>query len=111
MIQQREILLVPFPFSDQSGKKVRPVTVVSNEHYNKNSEDLIVIGITSTKTKSEYSLNLTNKDLDYGNLISPCTLKCENILKINKNLIVKKIGKINKEKLGKIREKLLRIIS
>ena len=30
MIEQRDLLLMPFPFSDQSGRKVRPVIVISN---------------------------------------------------------------------------------
>jgi len=30
-MKQRDILLVPFPFSGQSGIKVRPVVIVSND--------------------------------------------------------------------------------
>ena len=54
------MLLVPFPFSDQSGKKVRPVIVLSNNDFNTNSEDIIVVGITSNIIKDKYSLNFSN---------------------------------------------------
>ena len=47
MIEQRDLLLVPFPFSDQSGIKVRPVIVISNNSFNSDSEDILVVGVTS----------------------------------------------------------------
>lgn len=96
--EQRDLLLVPFPFSDQSGKKVRPVVVISNNEFNNLSEDLIVIGVTSNISKDKYTLDLTNKDLEEGTLFDLCCIKVENILRIDKQLIVKKIGKLKKEK-------------
>lgn len=110
MIEQREILLVPFPFSDQSGRKVRPVIVISNEEFNTRSEDVLVVGVTSNISKDRYLLSLTNKDLEEGKLLSECCIKVENILKIDKELIIKKIGKIDQNKLNKIRDMVLFII-
>ena len=102
MIGQRDLILVPFPFSDQSGRKVRPAVIVSNEGFNERSEDVLIVGVTSNVSKDTYTLPLSNNDLDEGKLITPCCIKVENILKIDKTLIVKKIGKISKEKLAKI---------
>ena len=110
MIAQREILLVPFPFSDQSGRKVRPVIVISNEEFNLRSEDVLVVGITSNISKDKYTLGLTDKDVEEGKLLSECCIKVENILKIDKEMIIKKIGKINQSKLSKIIEMILFII-
>jgi len=111
MIEQRDLLLVPFPFSDQSGRKVRPVIVVSNNEFNKFSQDIIVIGVTSNILKDRYTINLTNNDLDEGKLFTNCTIKTENLLKLDKELIIKKIGKINKETLKDIIDKLLTMIN
>ncbi|MBU3906946.1 MAG: type II toxin-antitoxin system PemK/MazF family toxin [Nanoarchaeota archaeon] len=111
MIEQRELLLVPFPFSDQSGRKVRPVIVISNNEFNKYSDDVIVIGVTSNNLKDKYTINLTNKSLDEGKLLTNCFIKIENLLKLDKELIIKKIGKINKETLKNIIDKLSAIIS
>lgn len=102
MIEQRDLLLVPFPFSDQSGLKVRPVVVVSNNHFNRHSEDLIVAGVTSNVSKDRYSVLLLSEDLDEGKLSSLCSVKAENILKMDRGLVIRKIGKINKGKLGEI---------
>jgi mRNA interferase MazF len=111
MIEQKDLLLVPFPFSDQSGRKVRPVIVISNNEFNKYSEDIIVIGVTSNVLKEKYTINLTNKNLDEGKLFTNCSIRIENILKLDKELIIKKIGKINKETLKNIIDKLYTIIN
>ena len=44
--RQRDIILVPYPFSDLSTIKKRPAIVVSNELVNK-SNDVIIARITS----------------------------------------------------------------
>lgn len=110
MIEQRDLLLVPFPFSDQSGRKVRPVIVISNNEFNNNSKDVIVIGVTSNISKDKYTINLTNNNLDEGKLLTNCYIKIENVLKLDKELIIKKIGKINKVILKNIIDKLFEII-
>ena len=111
MIGQGDLLLVPFPFSDQSGKKVRPVIVISCNEFNKFSEDVIVIGVTSNISKDKYTINLTNNNLDEGSLSTSCCIKVENVLKLDKELIIKKIGRINNETLRKMVTKLNEIIS
>ena len=109
IINQREILLVPFPFSDQSGKKVRPVVVISNNSFNKDSEDLLVTGLTSNISKDKYTVLLNNNDLEEGQ-IDLCCIKVENILRLDKTLIIKKIGKINKSKLREAVDVLNKIV-
>jgi len=110
MIKQRDLLLVPFPFSDQTGRKVRPVIVISKDDFNEYSEDVIVVGVTSNISKEKYSLKFTNEDLDEGKLLTNCVIKVENILRLDKYLILKKIGRIEKEKLRQIIEVLSDII-
>jgi mRNA interferase MazF len=110
-MKQRDLLLVPFPFSDQKGKKVRPVIVISSDKFNLNSEDLLVVGVTSNISKHKYSLNLIDIDLEEGELYSKCSIKCESILKIDKEIILKKIGKINKKTFELIKNKILELIN
>ena len=96
MIKQRDILLVPFPFSDQSGSKVRPVLVLSNDNYNKSGEDLIVCAITSNLKQTDYSILINSKNLEKGILYQKSSIKIDGILKINKSLVIKNIGTMNK---------------
>jgi len=110
-LMQRDLLLVPFPFSDQSGNKVRPVMVVSNRAFNEHSEDLLVVGITSNISRGKYTISLSSTDLEEGQLYSKCCIKAENILKIEKSMVVKKIGKAKKEKLESTIKTINKIIS
>ena len=110
MIEQRDLILVPFPFSDQSGRKVRPVIVISNNEFNESSNDIIIVGATSNISKDRYTAKLGNGDLEDGKLFTPCGIKVENILRLEKGLIIKKIGKISKFKLNEIINILDKII-
>lgn len=105
-VEQREVLLVPFPFSDFSGIKIRPVLVLSNSSFNNLSNDVIVCGITTNTIKDYYSISITNKDLEQGKLHSDCSIKVESILRIDKRIVIKKIGKVKEEILSKVMEKL-----
>jgi len=42
-----EIILIPFPFSNQEGSKKRPAVVISSPAYHINRPDLLIMAITS----------------------------------------------------------------
>lgn len=42
-----ELLLVPFPFTDQSTQKKRPAVVMSSADYNAVRSDLMLMAVTS----------------------------------------------------------------
>ena len=50
MYKQRDIVLIPFPYSDLSGAKQRPALIISNKNLSK-SQDRMCCLITSTNTK------------------------------------------------------------
>ena len=109
MTEQRDILLVPFPFSDQSGKKVRPVLILSCDDYNNQQSDLLVCAITSKPGHNRYILKINNSNLEEGKLFVESYIRADSILKINKELIIKNIGKLNKENFNKIKLVLKKI--
>ena len=49
-----DILLVPFPFTDQTSIKKRPTVVISSERYNRQKSDIIIMAITSQFNKEFY---------------------------------------------------------
>ncbi len=42
-----DVVLVPFPFTNQAESKKRPAVVVSHENYNRTRPDIVVMAITS----------------------------------------------------------------
>lgn len=42
-----DVVLVPFPFTDQTSSKKRPAVVVSHADYNANRRDVVIMAITS----------------------------------------------------------------
>ena len=104
--QQRDLLLMPFPYSDLSGSKVRPVLVVSNNKFNNSSGDLIVCGVTSNISKDFYTVLLEKNGLETGKLFEDCCIKVKNIAKIDKLKIIKKIGKVGEQDFSQVLLKL-----
>ncbi len=103
---QRDILLVPFPFSDLSGQKVRPVVVISNDTFNTSSDDVLVCAITTTIKKQKYSILIDQTNIEEGNLHHSCCIKAESIVKISKKHIIKKIGKIDQNLFADVKRKI-----
>ena len=42
-----DVVLVPFPFTDQTGTKKRPAAIVSSGPYNADRRDIVIMAITS----------------------------------------------------------------
>jgi len=88
--KQREIVLVPFPYSDLSAVKKRPVLIVSNDAYNQRFDDVLVCVITSNKYRDSYSVDLTDKNLETGFLPEPSIIKTHKLFSVHKSKIIKK---------------------
>lgn len=108
--QQKEIVLIPYPFSDQEGVKVRPAIIISNNNFNKKSEDSIMLPLTSVIKEVPYSVLITQKDLSYGNLLKPSRIRIDKIFTIRKNLIRMKIGMVNNNIFEKIKSDIFKLI-
>ncbi len=104
--KQREIVLVPFPYSDLTGIKKRPVLIISNDFYNDLFEDVLVCVITSKNYEDNYSIHLENLDLEYGILPEPSVIKAHKIFSISKSKIIKKFSSVKPALFEKLIEKV-----
>ena len=107
---QRNIVLLPFPFSDLKQSKVRPVVIISNDNYNKKSDDVLVVPLTSNLKKTDYDVLITNKNMEKGNLIADSRIKVDKIFSIDKRLVKMNIGKVNKPTFSKIKKLITTLI-
>ena len=100
--KQKELVLLPYPFTDQEGNKVRPAVIISNDHFNIHSQEKIMIPITSVIKDEPYSIIINQADLLSGNLQKPSRIRCDKIFTINQYSIIMKFGKINDKTSNKI---------
>ena len=94
-VNQRDIILMPFPFTDLSQIKRRPGMIISNHEYNSNNEDVICCAITSNPKNYDESIEIANEDLDSGNLQYESRIKPTKIFTLHKGMILKKLAKLN----------------
>ena len=107
-VVQKKIFLAPFPFSDLSLEKVRPVLVISNDIYNDSSDDVIVCAISSKLDKFN-SVSLSSEDLDEGILFKKSIIKFDSLFKLEKSLLLKSIGIISDDKFDFVKGKILEL--
>ena len=65
-----DVLLVPFPFTDQTGSKKRPAVVVSSATFHRESADVIIMAIT-TQSRATSSLQVAVSDWQAAGLLRP----------------------------------------
>lgn len=105
--KQRDILLVPIPFTDLSSQKKRPVVVISNDDYNGSSDDIIVAAITSNIIHEiSFTLLIDSENLEEGAMPKKSIVRCDKIYTIAKNIIVTKFNVLDKKSFNKIKIKI-----
>lgn len=110
MYEQGDIVIVPFPFSDLSSIKKRPVLILSKTQENNIFDDIITCGITSHLKRTKYSVLINNDNLEQGNIPKESSIKVDKLFTLNKNIIEKKVAKINPSTLKIVKKEFLSLI-
>lgn len=106
IFKQGEIVIIPFPFTDLSSIKQRPVLILSKENYNNKTEDIIICGITSNPKAIEFSVIIDNNNLKEGQIPIKSKVKVDKIFTLNQQLVIKKVATLDKETLNQVLTKL-----
>ncbi|MEX8549095.1 MAG: type II toxin-antitoxin system PemK/MazF family toxin [Mucilaginibacter sp.] len=96
--KQGDIVLLPFPFTDQQGSKVRPGIVVSNSLVNQISKDVIIIQLTTQNIKDRtlaVEINNNHVSIAFKPPHNSQYAYCKKILVIEGDLIIKRISKVD----------------
>lgn len=104
--KQKEIVLVPFPYSDLTATKRRPVLIVFNDGYNRKFHDVVVSAITSNQFQDAYSVELKNEDLEIGVLPESSVVKTHKLFTIHQGKIIKKFSLVKSDYFKQITEKI-----
>jgi mRNA interferase MazF len=88
-----DVVLVPFPFTDQTTKKMRPAAVVSSTKYNQKRPDIVLMAITSQTAPPLSFGDLHLVHWNEAGLLKPSLIK-PIFASIEKTLILRKLGRI-----------------
>ncbi|MBZ0094042.1 MAG: type II toxin-antitoxin system PemK/MazF family toxin [Sulfuricella sp.] len=104
-----DVVLVPFPFTDQSGAKKRPAVIVSSSGYNDSRRDLVIMAITSqVRTPLGFGEAML-ADWQAAGLIKSSVLKPV-FTTIEQGLVVRIMGKLSASDLHTLREAIAQVI-
>ena len=104
-----DIVLVPFPFTDQSAIKKRPAVIVSSDTYNSKRPDIIIMAVTSQMQSASYFGDIIVDNWQKAGLLKPSVIK-PIFTTVEKKLIIKKLGSLDKEDQLSLKESLSDII-
>lgn len=108
-VNQKEVVLLPYPFSNLGGTKVRPALVVSNNQFNKKSDDCVMAPLTTTIKDEPYSVVIEQENMSSGKLLKPSRIRADKVFCVDKNLIKMKIGVLNSGSFKKVKKEIFKI--
>ncbi|MDO8590935.1 MAG: type II toxin-antitoxin system PemK/MazF family toxin [bacterium] len=83
------IVLVPFPFTDLSGQKVRPALVL---HVSSKGENCIVAFITSAHRQKAYAFDVSILSSRRNGLIVNSVVKIDHLATLQKKIVLGELG-------------------
>jgi mRNA interferase MazF len=91
MPERGDLLLVPFPFTDLSAAKRRPVLAITTaDRYG----DFIALAVTS-RPQADHGVALTAADLVGGSLPAASWIRTDRVVTLNGSLVVKSVGRVS----------------
>ena len=85
------IVVMPFPFSDLSGSKLRPVAVLADV----GRGDWLLCQITSNPYGDSNAIRITNAELERGSLNMVSFVRPMKLFTANESLMVKRVAILN----------------
>jgi len=102
-----DIVILNFPFSDLSTTKRRPAFVLANCGYG----DIVLCQITSKPAKNEFSIKIEQNDFEIGSLPIVSFIRADKLFTADKELVLYKAGHIKQEKINKVIQTVISVIS
>lgn len=104
-----DVVLVPFPFTDQTTSKKRPAVIVSSSDYQQHRPDLVLMAVTSQLRPSPFYGELVIHEWKKAGLVKPSVIKPV-IATVHRRLVLAKRGKLQGPDLGALRTLLREIL-
>ncbi len=104
-----EVVLVPFPFTDQSTAKQRPAVVVSSTRYNAERPDLILMAITSQQRSDPAVGELAVRSWHAAGLLKPSAIK-PILTTLEQRLVRRRLGLLDENDRAALHQSLALIL-
>jgi mRNA interferase MazF len=104
-----DVVLVPFPFTDQSGLKKRPAVIVSSAAYHAQRRDLVIMAITSQIRPHPAFAEFTMAEWKKAGLLVPSAVK-PILTTIEKRLVLKRLGQFQQADVRSLRASISAIL-
>ena len=88
-----DIVLVPFPFTDQTASKKRPAIVVSSRAYNVAKADIVLMAVTSQMRPSTSFGEMWVSNWKGAGLLKPSAVKPV-FTTIEQSLVIRNLGRL-----------------
>jgi len=98
-----DIVLVPFPFTDQSAAKQRPGAIVSSAAYHDARRDVILMAVTSRLRGASVFGEFVVQDWQAAKLIKPSAIKPV-LATLEQTLVIKTLGRLSARDQQRLRE-------
>lgn len=102
------VILVPFPFTDQSAAKQRPAVIISSAAYHRARRDLILMPITSQLRASAFGEVLV-QDWQAAKLLMPSAIKPV-FATLDQALVIKPLGQLSARDQAALRATIAQLI-
>jgi mRNA interferase MazF len=104
-----DVIVVPFPFTDQTTIKRRPAVVISSERYNLGRPDLILMAITSQLRPTPTVGEVAVVQWQVAGLLKPSVIK-PLITTIEATLVIRQLGTLVADDQESLRQALAAVI-
>lgn len=104
-----DVVLVPFPFTNQASAKQRPAVVISSAAYNAAKPDIILMAITSQLRASAAYGEVWLTDWQAAGLLKPSAVKPV-IATLEARLIIRQLGTLANDDAQALRTAIKEII-
>ncbi len=104
-----DVVLVPFPFTDQTTTKKRPAVVVSSIDYNTERPDIVLMAITSQIRTTSFFGEVSINKWQQAGLIKTSAIK-PILTTIEKALVLKQLGQLDDEDKKNLSKTLRKIL-
>jgi mRNA interferase MazF len=103
-----DIVIVPFPFTDSKKKKYRPALVVSNKAYIKETNQCVLLMITSAKN-SKFFRDIKITQYNGTGLKDTCLIRMK-FFTLSNDVIETKIGRLDSKESKEVQSALQEIL-